>query len=73
MAYESIQSSQLRLVFFYGPDEETGEPIYETKNFNNIDPEASASELLKVAEAFEKLQELPLGKVQRRDLSTLTK
>lgn len=72
MAVETIQSSQLRLVFYEGVNPETGDPMYARKNFNNIKPEASAAALNTVAKAFSSLQSLELYEVHRQDLSVIT-
>lgn len=64
-------STQLRLVFYDGEDMLTGNPIYRTKSFNNVKPEATAEQLFAVAEAFEGLQERPLYTIERRDNSEI--
>lgn len=71
MAVAEKFSSQLRLVFYDGEDELTGNPIYKSKSFNNVKTGASAEQLLAVAEAFTELQERPLDKVERKDSSEI--
>jgi len=64
-------SSQLRLFLYDGEDEETGNPIYRSKSFNNVRATANPDQLLAVAEAFASLQERPLYSVERRENSEI--
>lgn len=64
-------STQLRLIFYDGEDSMTGKPIYRTKNFNNVKPEATAEQLYAVAQAFQSLQERLLHTIERRDNSEI--
>src|SRR5690625_6120469 len=66
MAMAEPVSSTLRLVLYEGEDEETGNPIYKSKSFNNVKVSANADQLFIVAEAFTQLQELPLYSVDRK-------
>ncbi|WP_010281108.1 DUF1659 domain-containing protein [Bacillus timonensis] len=65
-AYQDIQDTQLRLVFETGVDEK-GKVIYKNKNYNNINPSATADQLYSVAVAIEKLQSLQLFNIERND------
>lgn len=71
MAVAEKISSQLRLVFYDGEDTSTGKPIYKSKSFNNVKTDASAEQLLAVAEAFTELQERSLNRVERNDSSEI--
>lgn len=71
MAVAEIVSSQLRLVLVDGTDEETGEPIYTYKSFNNVKPEAEADQLHAIGEAFAGLQERDLSGIERKDSSDI--
>lgn len=71
MAVADLVSSRLRLIYYEGEDLETGRPIYRYKNFNNVKPEATAEQLLAVAEAVATLQDFPLYNVERIDQSEL--
>ncbi len=68
MAVAEIKSSQLRLVFHVGSDEE-GDPIFRNKNFNNVKPTATADNLYAIATAFATLQEHELYEIVRNDSS----
>lgn len=71
MALATMTNSQLRLIFHEGNDLETGDPIYKTKNFNNVKTNATADQLYEVAQALTSLQELSLSSVERRDNSEI--
>ena len=71
MAVIDLLSSQLRLVFYEGEDMLTGRPIFKSKTFSHIKPDASPDALLSTAEAFASIQEFPLYNVERRDQSEL--
>ncbi|WP_200894687.1 DUF1659 domain-containing protein [Bacillus alveayuensis] len=71
MAQTIIQSSQLRLVFELGTDED-GKMKYKNKNFNNIKTDAAPEQLLSVAQAIASLQIYPLARVERNDKHLLT-
>jgi hypothetical protein len=71
MAQTIIQSSQLRLVFELGTDED-GKMKYKNKNFNNIKTDAAPEQLLSVAQAIASLQIYPLAQVERNDKHLLT-
>lgn len=71
MAMAEKISSTLRLVLYDGEDEETGNPVYKSKSFNNVKTSANADQLFVVAEAFAQLQELPLYAIERRDNSEI--
>lgn len=68
MAMEQIVSTQLRLTFFEGYDEESDKNIYVRKSFNNINAFATSDALLAVSEAMATLQTLPLDAVERADV-----
>lgn len=67
MAVAEQISTQLRLVFYDGDDVLTGNPVFKSKNFNNVKTDVSADQLLAVAEAFAGLQERPLTRIERND------
>jgi len=71
MAMAEPVSSTLRLVLYEGEDEETGNPMYKSKSFNNVKVSANADQLFVVAGAFTQLQELPLYSIERRDNSEI--
>ncbi|WP_077619841.1 DUF1659 domain-containing protein [Bacillus sinesaloumensis] len=65
-AIQDIQRSQLRLVFDAGVDEK-GKEIFKNKNYNNINPAATADQLYSVAVAIVGLQDLQLYNIERND------
>ena len=67
MAVAEKISSQLRLVFYDGEDDLTGNPVFKSKTFNNLKTYAEADQFLAVAEAFASLQERPLSRIERND------
>lgn len=67
MAVADPMTSQLRLVFYDGEDVMSGEPIYKSKNFNQVKTSANAEQLYAIAQAFAGLQERPLFAIERRD------
>ncbi|GAB3805789.1 DUF1659 domain-containing protein [Virgibacillus kimchii] len=71
MAIQEMMSSSLQLVFSAGIDEESGEPVYRTRSFNNVKTTADAEQLYAVATAMAGLQELPLYNIHRRDSSEI--
>lgn len=71
MAIADITQSTLQLTFQNGTHHLTGEPVYQTKSFSNVKPEATAEQLYAVATAFEGLQSRPLFSINRRDNSEL--
>lgn len=70
MAVQEIKSSQLRLIFHIGDDEE-GNPIFRQKNFQNVKPTATANNLYAVAHALASLQQHNLYEIVRNDSSTV--
>ncbi|WP_044749427.1 DUF1659 domain-containing protein [Bacillus alveayuensis] len=66
MAEVQLMETQLRLVFQMGVDEE-GKPMLKNKNFNNIDTQATADQLLSAAQAIASLQSKTLVHVERND------
>lgn len=70
MAVSTLFKSQLRLYFVVDYDE-NGEEILKSKNFNNINIEADASQLYEVTQALVPLQQLPLHSVERNDSSEI--
>lgn len=68
MAVQEIQSSQLRLIFHIGDDEE-GNPMFRTKNFQNVKPQATADNLYRVGHALASLQQYDLQEIVRNDSS----
>lgn len=71
MAIADMVKSQLRLTFMTGSDQETGEPTFAYKSFNNVKPAAEASQLLVIAEALSSLQTYSLSKIERNDNSEI--
>ena len=67
MAVAEKISSRLRLVFYDGEDDLTGNPVFKSKTFNNLKTDAEADQFLAVAEAFASLQERPLSRIERND------
>lgn len=68
MAVQEMKSSQLRLIFHIGDDEE-GNPLFRTKNFQNVKPQATADNLYAVANALASLQQYDLYEIIRNDSS----
>lgn len=71
MALAEQVSSQLRLIFYDGDDIMTGEPVYKSKNFNQVKTTANADQLYAIAQALSSLQERPLHAIERRDQSEI--
>ncbi|MHA6250707.1 DUF1659 domain-containing protein [Oceanobacillus sp. CAU 1775] len=71
MATSTITQSTLQLVFQNGLDPLSGEPVFQTKSFNNVKSQATPAQLYNIAIAFEGLQERPLESVGRRDTSDI--
>ncbi|PLR69447.1 MULTISPECIES: DUF1659 domain-containing protein [Bacillaceae] len=71
MAETIILDSQLRLVFEVGVDEK-GEPVFKSKNYNNIKTSATAEQLLEAATAITGLQTQLLAHVERNDSHQVT-
>lgn len=71
MATTQLMDTQLRLVFDNGVDSK-GKPVVKNKNFNNIDTNATAEELLQAAQAIASLQVKPLIAVERNDSHHIT-
>ncbi|WP_449537994.1 DUF1659 domain-containing protein [Ferdinandcohnia sp. Marseille-Q9671] len=71
MAEQAIQATQLRLVLDGGVDDK-GKAIYKNKNYNNIDPFASADGLYAVATAILSLQSLSTVNIERNDTFMLS-
>ena len=63
MAVAERISSRLRLVFYDGEDNVTGNPVFKSKTFNNLKTDADADQFLAVAQAFVSLQERPLSRI----------
>lgn len=70
MAQAKLAESKLRLVFEAGVDDK-GTPIYKAKTFNNIKKEATADQLLQVANALSVLCSDTLSRVERADSSEI--
>lgn len=70
MATQAIKSSQLRLIFHIGDDEE-GNPMFRQKNFQNVKPSATADNLYAVAHALASLQQYDLYEIVRNDSSAV--
>ncbi|MDX5475545.1 MAG: DUF1659 domain-containing protein [Bacillaceae bacterium] len=64
------ESTQLRILYFTGVDFD-GNPIYKTKNYNNIKVDADHGGLFEAAQAIGSLQVHQVEKVSRNDLSQL--
>ncbi|SDC32964.1 Protein of unknown function [Pelagirhabdus alkalitolerans] len=65
-------NSRLQLIFYVGTDDETGEAITQTRSFNNIKTDATASDLIHVATMLVSLQQHPLHELRRNDVELLT-
>ncbi|MBU5595459.1 DUF1659 domain-containing protein [Amphibacillus sp. MSJ-3] len=72
MAQVDTIQSRLQLYFEVGVDLDTGEVITKAKSFNNIKPEATAEQLMNIANALTSLQQFPLHEVRRNDVSLLS-
>lgn len=70
MAQAKLAESKLRLVFEAGTDS-SGSPIYKAKTFSNIKKEATADQLLQVANALSVLCTDTLSRVERADSSEI--
>ena len=70
MAMSTVYKSQLRLYFVVDIDED-GEEVLKSKNFNNINVNADASQLYTVTQALVPLQQLPLYSIERNDSSEI--
>ena len=70
MAQAKLAESKLRLVFEAGMDEK-GSPIYKAKTFNNIKKDATADQLVQVANALSVLCVNTLSRVERADSSEI--
>ncbi|MEW9677642.1 DUF1659 domain-containing protein [Lentibacillus sp. L22] len=64
-------ASTLQLVLDDGMDEETGQPVYKLKSFNNVKTDATADQMYATANAFAGLQELSLFEIQCKDSSKI--
>ncbi|HHY74248.1 MAG TPA: DUF1659 domain-containing protein [Bacillus bacterium] len=64
MATEVIKSSQLRIEYNQGIDLD-GNPIYKTKNYNNLKTTATPDHIQSVALAIANLQQHSIFSVQR--------
>lgn len=71
MAIVSIKESRLRLTYQVGTDE-TGNPIYRVKTYNNVKPNAQADQLLLASKAISSLANAPLMTVERNDIVEIT-
>ena len=71
MAVADLTQSTLQLIFQDGTDPDSGNPVFKTKSFNNVKPNATAEQLYAVAVTFEGLQQRPLFTVNRRDNSEI--
>ncbi|WLR43166.1 DUF1659 domain-containing protein [Bacillus carboniphilus] len=70
MANSTITSSQLRLIFEEGLDEQ-GKTVFSYKSYNNVKAEATAEQLFAVANKLVSLQTKPLFEVERNDSSLI--
>ena len=64
------ENTQLRIVYFTGVDFD-GNPLYKTKNYNNIKVDAGHEVLYSAAQAISGLQVHSIDKVMRNDASQL--
>ena len=71
MAVATLRQSTMQLVFQDGSDPVSGNPVYKTKSFNSVKPDATADQLYAIAIAFEDLQQRPLFEINRRDNSDI--
>ena len=71
MAVATLRQSTMQLVFQDGSDPVSGNPVYKTKSFNNVKPDATADQLYAIAIVFEGLQQRPLFEINRRDNSDI--
>ncbi len=70
MALATLIDSKLRLVFEVGMDEQ-GHPVYKSKTFNNVKPNATTDQLFQTAEALGVLCNDLLYTVERNDSSDI--
>ena len=66
MAVANHFGSRLSLIFETGIDEE-GKPVFRTKNYNNVKPEATTDSLYTVATVLTPLQQHTINAVERTD------
>ncbi|MDX8047106.1 DUF1659 domain-containing protein [Gracilibacillus sp. S3-1-1] len=72
MANAERVDSRLQLTFETGVDPVSGEPIYQSKSFNNVNVDATAEQLLAVTNALVPLQQHSLYTVKRNDTELIT-
>lgn len=70
MAVANLLETKLRMVFEKGMDEK-GNPILNTKTFNNIKKEATTDQLFQVAQAISALVNDSLTKIERNDMTDI--
>ncbi|HLS07336.1 MAG TPA: DUF1659 domain-containing protein [Bacillota bacterium] len=71
MAATDVIGSRLRLVYYVGDNPETGNPMFEYKNFNQVKTDATSEQLFNVATAVAELQDLPLFTIERHDTTEI--
>jgi len=70
MALSNVKNTNIRLLFVIGVDED-GRPMYKGKTYNNIDPKATADQLMAFSKVIASLSSLPLDSVERTDKSEI--
>ncbi|MGM9923232.1 MAG: DUF1659 domain-containing protein [Bacillus sp. (in: firmicutes)] len=70
MAIETLVSKQLRLTFQTGIDG-NGKPVLVRKSFSNIDPLASADQLLASAKAIASLQMHAVFAIEQQEVQSI--
>ncbi|MGD6774574.1 MULTISPECIES: DUF1659 domain-containing protein [Bacillaceae] len=70
MADYAVENVQLRLMYELGEDEK-GNLLFRSKNYNNIKVDAEATALLEAAGAISGLQATPVSNVRRSELHYL--
>lgn len=71
MAVSTMIDSRMQLKFDAGVDGE-GNPVVDSKSFNNVKVASTPDQLYNIATALEPLQTLPLINIERDDTSTIT-
>ena len=70
MATQMMTSSKLQISYETGVDEK-GNPIFKTKTYSNVKEEATADQLLQVAQGLASLSNYPFSGAKRNDSSDI--
>lgn len=70
MADYAVENVQLRLMYELGEDDK-GNLMYRTKNYNNVKVDAEVTALLQAVGAISELQTTPVSNVRRSELHFL--